>query len=198
MAPIVDGESALRTASGLIEAAKMLARSFDDDPLFRFLLPDDRLRARWLVWFHRTALGEAAIAGQTRVASDPSRGAIGFFRPGAYPPPLGASLRSLSVPRVLPTLRLLRSGLAAEWQTRRAHPPFPHLYVRVLGVDPSEKGRGLGGALLGAALDEAKALSVPLYLETSNPVNLGFYRRYGLEVRDEFTVHGSPPIWTMA
>ena len=69
---------------------------------------------------------------------------------------------------------------------------------RVTGVDPSEKGRGLGGALLRAALDEAKALGVRLYLETSNPVNLGFYRRHGLEVRDEFEVHGSPPIWTMA
>ena len=179
-------------------ATRMLARSFDDDPLFRFLLPDASLRARWLVWFHRAALGEAVLAGQVRVAGDPSRGAIGYFLPGTFPAPVAASLRALGVPRARPTWRLVRSGIAAELRTRQLHPPFPHVYVRLLGVDPTEKGRGLGGALLRAALDEAKRLGVRSYLETSNPVNLGFYRRHGLEVRDEFTVHGSPPIWTMA
>jgi hypothetical protein len=51
--------------------------------------------------------------------------------------------------------------------------------------------------LLRAAFAMAAARQVPVFLETSNPVNLGFYKRFGLNVRAEITLDGAPPLWTL-
>ena len=43
------------------DAARMLSRAFDDDPLMRYLEPDDARRRRWLPWF----FGAATKLGHT-------------------------------------------------------------------------------------------------------------------------------------
>jgi ribosomal protein S18 acetylase RimI-like enzyme len=91
----------------------------------------------------------------------------------------------------------VRWGLHLEGRIHALHPAEPHLYVYVLGVHPSQKGRGLGGALLRHVAGIAKAAGVVAHLETSNPDNLGLYRRFGYEVQAEVTSHGGPPVWTM-
>jgi hypothetical protein len=46
-----------------------------------------------------------------------------------------------------------------------------------------------------ARADEEK---LPAYLETGNEKNLGLYRHFGFEVRDEIRLSpGAPPLWTM-
>lgn len=117
-------------------AARTLAASFDDDPLFRWMLPDGRDRRAWIEWFH---------------------------------------------------------GVSVD----AAHPKGPVVYVHVLGVHPAQKGKGLGGVLLREALAMAAREGAPLFLETSNPVNLGFYRRFGLGVQRELRVADAPPLWTL-
>lgn len=44
----------------------------------------------------------------------------------------------------------------------------------------------------------AAAAAVPVWLETSNPRNLAYYRRLGFEVVDELAAPPVPPVWTMA
>jgi predicted acetyltransferase len=54
----------------------------------------------------------------------------------------------------------------------------------------------LGGQLLKQVLKRADDEKVPVYLESSNPKNLDFYRKYGFEVTDEIVpIAGCPPIW---
>lgn len=182
----------------IAKAASMLAASFDDDPLFRFLLPDASRRATLLRWFHESALTECIAVGGAFTTNDgPETGAIGLVPPGHWPIPLYRTLRSIAVPRALPTFHLARHGLHIEGRIRSLHPPSPHVYVYVLGVHPSLKGRGLGAALMRHACAMAKAKPCVVHLETSNPVNLPFYRRFNLEVGTEIVSHGGPPVWTM-
>lgn len=82
-----------------------------------------------------------------------------------------------------------------RWFHRALNESFAVGYV--LGVHPSQKGRGLGGALLCDVEGIAKSERVVAHLETSNPDNLGLYRRFGYEVQEEITAHGGPPLWTM-
>jgi GNAT superfamily N-acetyltransferase len=196
----VDADGAVRALEPgeLRDAARTLTRAFDADPLFVFLTPRPGPRARWLEWFHTVALDEAARVGRVWVAGGADRGAIGAFPPGGFPAPLAATFGAVRFPPGLPSARLLVAGLGAEWATRRAHPPFSHVYVRVLGVAPERKGLGLGGALLTRALDWSRELGVRTYLETSNPDNLPFYRRFGFAILDELSAGGGPPIWTLA
>ena len=60
--------------------------------------------------------------------------------------------------------------------------PGPHWYLWGLGVEPSEQGKGIGGALMLPILARAEAEGVPCYLETQNEANVPFYRKHGFEV----------------
>jgi hypothetical protein len=51
-----------------------------------------------------------------------------------------------------------------------------------VGVEPSEQGRGIGGALMQPILTRAGVEGLPCYLETQNERNLPFYERHGFEV----------------
>ena len=50
--------------------------------------------------------------------------------------------------RSLPTWRLATPGLWVDNRIHQLHPDEPHLYIYVIGVDPSQQGKGLGGKLL--------------------------------------------------
>ena len=185
--------------SELKTAAETLALAFASDPLFVHFLPRAARRARWLRWFHMRALRESfAVDGAYTLEAGPEAGALGIYPPGAWPPSLLAELRAWPLPPGLPTWSFVRSGLHLEKRIHALHPPAPHLYVYVLGVHPSEKGRGRGGALLRHAAELAKTAGVVAHLETANPDNLSLYRRFGYEVEVEVTSHGGPPVWTMS
>jgi GNAT superfamily N-acetyltransferase len=183
----------------LVGASRTLTAAFDDDPLFRFLLPGDARRAAWLQAFHRSVLGECAtLDGAYTLDEGPSAGAIGLILPGLWPVPFHRILRSVVLPFALPTWAFVHKGLHIEHRIRSLHPKTPHLYVYVLGVSPTRKRQGLGARLMEHAIGIARAKRCPVHLETANPVNLPFYRRFGLEVEHEIVSHGGPPIWVMA
>lgn len=179
-------------------AAGTLALAFDGDPLFRYFFPDAKDRAKWLRWFHRRALGEAhAVNGAFVLETGPQTGILGLYPPGRWPPKVRDLVGATPFPPGIPPWRLLVDGIPIEQRMHRLHPHAPHVYVYVLGVHPSLRGRGLGGVLLRHAGAIAKAAGVVSHLETSNPENLGLYRRFGFEVKNEIDSHGGPPVWTM-
>jgi hypothetical protein len=46
-------------------------------------------------------------------------------------------------------------------------------------------------------LARADEVGVPTYLETQKESNIAYYRRFGFDVLDMFTVDSSPPLWQM-
>jgi ribosomal protein S18 acetylase RimI-like enzyme len=77
------------------------------------------------------------------------------------------------------------------------HPQEPHLYLSVLGTDPSAQGRGIGSALLTPALAQCDADGVPAYLESSKERNVAFYARHGFRVTEELDLPRGPRMWLM-
>jgi len=71
-----------------------------------------------------------------------------------------------------------------------SHPLDPHWYLAVLGVSPSERGRGLGTLLvreLEALVSEEPA---SIYLESDRADSIRFYQRRGFTIREEHDVLG--------
>ncbi len=181
-----------------------LALAFDNDPMFRALLPDDPVRRMdWLRLIMGAMLALIGPDEHVFTTDGEVRGVIGLSPPGRFPPP---QLRLLSFvlafwkrPKFpMPTRHLQKNGFALLDLMEKLHYPHRHLYILVLGVHPSQKGQGYGRQLLAPSLELADQAGVPAYLETTNPENLGLYRRFGFEVVEE--VHpweGSPPMWTM-
>ncbi len=79
----------------------------------------------------------------------------------------------------------------------KKHPSEPHMYLALLGVDPSAQGNGIGRLLLQPRLDYCDENGLPVYLETQKPDNLPFYERFGFKVRDTVAFDKSPTLWSM-
>lgn len=186
-------------------AARTLAEAFMGDPLFAYLLEDRAARLSWLRIFMEASLRAVQPAGhcETIVAEDGIvPGVIATTGPGNHRLPLGRRLRMLF--RLLPSLLLGRPGLGrVRWglsvldEMERRHFDEPHWYVFQLGVGDAYRGKGYGRLLLERVLEQADGDAVAVYLETSNELNIGFYQRFGFEVRDEIAEPDRPSVWTM-
>lgn len=63
-----------------------------------------------------------------------------------------------------------------------------HWFLFILGIDPSYQKQGFGKKLLEPMLDRIDSEKLPLMLDTNKKNNLGYYNRYGFEVRKEYHV----------
>lgn len=179
------------------QVAAVLARGFEDDPIWRFLVPDGR---RWqrhsagvfqhlirrsvrdgATWTTASLDGAAVWAppGQWRTPwTDLARGGSALLRGFG---PTGAS-------RALRTLSTLEAG----------HPEELHWYLEFLATEPHLRGKGFGSALIVPVLQRCDDEGLPAYLESSKEQNLAFYRRFGFEVTEELrAAPGAPPCWRM-
>jgi len=77
------------------------------------------------------------------------------------------------------------------------HPHEPHWYLPLIGVDPSQQGRGHGGALLQHALQICDRDGLPAYLEATSPRSKALYLRHGFEESGVIQAGSSPAMWPM-
>ena len=77
------------------------------------------------------------------------------------------------------------------------HPEGPHWFLPLVAVDAAHQGRGLGSALMQAAVDRCDADGMVAYLESSNPLNITLYERHGFNVVGAVQVGDAPPFTPM-
>jgi ribosomal protein S18 acetylase RimI-like enzyme len=181
-------------------AAALLARAFSDDPVLSFLLGPGREGELRLIFgaLSRDASRFGEVAGVR--ADGALAGVAVWLAPGAHPLSLRRELRALpdwgrlarTHPRAVP--RLLRASRTLD----ALHPPEPHWFLSLLGVEPGLQRRGIGRGLVDPGLRRAEGMGVPVHLDTGRPDNVAWYRRLGFEVSAEVrAVPGAPPSWGM-
>ncbi len=182
------------------QAAELLARAFQPDPLMKFLLPEDARRAQVLPWYFGKALNYALRHGE--VYADPQmQGVTAWLPPGHHITTWGY-IRAGFLPI---ELKLGRAGYhrlqANESYVDALHAaqmPQPHWYLWFVGVEPQAKGRGIGSALIRQKLAQADDEGLPCYLETHNPANVAFYEKLGFRVLQAGQIPGSElKMWAM-
>ena len=192
-----------RTSKDYGDAGVVGARAFHNDPFFEYLAPRPIQRARGLSLFCRSYVSVLGDAGHILGARRPDGRLVGvaaWVKPGCYP---------LSIPAQL------RQGGGAFWALARrpkalldggkyllaiekVHPHERLWYLQLLVVDPSMQRLGIGGMLQRPGMASADEDGLACYLETQNPDNLPYYRRFGYEVvRELRPVKNGPPLWTM-
>lgn len=182
------------------EAARVLARAFQDDPLMVHLLPDPARRGRGLPGFLGGLARCCLRYGEVHAA--PGLAGVACWLPPGKHATTWRHLRTggLAMPRQLGGVGLRRVLAVQAYLGREhaRHAPEPHWYLYLLGVEPVRQGCGVGRALLTPVLARADATGVPCYLETQNPRNVGFYRRLGFRVMSDGVVPGTGlRVWTM-
>jgi ribosomal protein S18 acetylase RimI-like enzyme len=178
-----------------------LGRAFYEDPIMKWMLPDDRLRAKGLPRMFAILTRRQYLAGGgVEVATNGSEiGAATLWGPPPGPPKESRLDALLLMPAFL---WVFRSGAQKGQQVaelmKKVHPEEPHWYLMAIGSDPTVRGAGFGQALLRSRLDRCDAEHAPAYLESTKQETVPYYSRFGFEVTGEIKLpDGGPSMWPM-
>ncbi|GAB2572264.1 hypothetical protein Aab01nite_03420 [Paractinoplanes abujensis] len=163
-----------------------LVTAFAGDPALRYVFPDDDTYAQYAAVFFGFCFDKRVHQRSIWTIHDGAATAIWEPPDTAHP---GGDLTGEVPDDMLKRLRAYDEAVQA------ALPPGPFWYLGVLGTHPGFTGRRWAQAVMHAGLDRAEADGLPAVLETSQPANVGFYRRAGWRVVTELT--DPLPIWVM-
>jgi GNAT superfamily N-acetyltransferase len=174
--------------------AAALTRAFADDPVTRWVYGGEAATSRWSERFFAWQLRRLMPQDVSWTTADGAGGAALWALPDQWRESARETfgLVRLTFRGVLPRLPRILRGLG---QVEVRHPSERHLYLAVLGVDPSRQGQGVGSQLIRAGLDLCDREQLPAYLETGKEHNLAFYGRHGFQVVDRVELPKGPPVW---
>ena len=156
-------------------------RAFADDPVMRWLHPDDETYLAPGGEVLRQAMTGWLEHGEVWCTDD----GVGV---AVWIPP-GRPDTHVDDPTAEPPSPELRERFEIIGPLLDAHTPDePHWYLQLLGTHPDWQRGGVGAALMGAMFERADAEGLPCHLETETEVNVAYYRRHGFEVTGEFDV----------
>lgn len=179
--------------------AKVLARAFYDDPVMRYMQPDDSARARALPpMFAALTRHHFMSRGGSDVAA--GGGVIGAAT--LWDPPGQRKSSRWEGLRMMPTLAWHFRSRAEQTQAlgramEEAHPEEPHWYLMVIGSDPAVRGKGFGQALMRSRLDRCDGERAPAYLEASKEELIPYYNRFGFDLIGQIQIPDGPKMWPM-
>ena len=171
------------------ELGASIVLAFAADPFVRWLFPAPTAFLRFFPQITRLH-GQATAPAGGAWAREDGRGAAFWYPPGVGPPAeaLGAVLAEADVVE----------RVTAVFADVAMHvPPRPCWYLRQIGVDPTLRGQGHGGALIEAALTQIDAHGEGAYLEATSEAGRRFYERYDFAHVGTAQANGSPPLWVM-
>jgi ribosomal protein S18 acetylase RimI-like enzyme len=182
-----------------------LGRAFYEDPIMKWMLPDDRLRAKGLPhMFAILARRQYLALGGVEVATNGSEiGAATLWGPPPGQPKESRVEELLLMPAFLWIFRSrAQKGQEVAELMKKVHPEEPHWYLFAIGSDPTVRGAGFGQALMHSRLDRCDAEHAPAYLESTKQETVPYYMRFGFEVTGEIKLpDGGPsmyPMWRAA
>jgi GNAT superfamily N-acetyltransferase len=184
------------------KAAQVVAAGFYDYPMFIFYFPDPERRARYLSWYLGKVLNCALRYGEVYTTPEIS-GVIFTLPPGHTKISQTEYIQNgfLPAPFFLGLRNFVRSQ-ECEAFVGNTHEKLmqlcPHYYLWGLSVDPNQKRKGVGTALLKPVLEKADAERMPVYLETHDGKNVVYYQRMGFSlVHTDKIPKYELPIWCM-
>lgn len=182
-------------------ASKILARAFNDDPIFRYFAREEPARINAIKLLAKTALRYGQSYNHIYTTTNDLKGIAVWIPPGKSPLNdlrlLRLGLYALPFKLRLSRLRQLISLFLTIEEHHQYDIPQPHWYLFMLGVSPAYQRQGIGSLLLQPIIKQADREGLPCYLETSTEGGVRFYQRLGFEVVRTGGIPKELKFWTM-
>ncbi len=164
---------------------------FSSDPLARWFWPEANTYLLSAPGFD--AFGGNAVEAGTAFVSAGFEGAALWLPPGIAPEEerMAEILQKTVAPDIVEEVFSVFEKMDGY------HPAEDVWYLPLVAVDPAHQGKGIGSALMKAALQRCDEAGFPAYLESSNPRNVSLYERHGFEVMGQIQVGSSPIVTPM-
>lgn len=188
-------EARLLAPTDNLDAARTLARAFQNESGWSYVIPEAKLRAQRLIGAFHLLLRDEHQKGAV-FGTDGFEAVTMWRGPGQARDSLWDRAR-LIVPFVQ-TLRwsIMRALEVADLIDKHL-PKEPFWYLHYAGCDPEFQGQGFGGAAIRAGLAHADQDGLPSYLETADESNIALYQRFGFEIKHSWQVAEGPQFWGM-
>lgn len=188
------------TEANLPLAAQALTNAFMEDPLQRYVFPDDAVRKLKSIPHFEAVLRYGVLFGEVYTTEEHG-GAVVWLRPGEtlVTPEKAEKSGLASLPLTIGDAEFTRFISVLEFadQFHKQDMPAPHWYTMVIGVEPAFQGKGYGSSLLSPILKEAEKTNTPVYLETAQSKNISFYQHMGFKlIREVEEPTSQVRIWT--
>lgn len=190
------------TKAQLEPAAEVLGRAFLDYPMLCYYYPEEKIRNKISLFFVSVGVYTGFRYGEIYTTSPNLEGIAIWFPPGNYPLSFGKMLRSVPFSILFGFARYggVRMRSLGDYLDSTHHRlvPFRHMYLQVLGVDPSFQGKGYAGKLVRPVLSKLENEGLPCYLETLDERNIDLYEHFGFGVIEKSNVPDTElTVWAM-
>jgi len=173
----------------------IMVEAFHDEPVFSYILPDERVRSRALRKAFEIIVPEDHHVGRIFL-TEGGEAATLWRKPSQMRESRWDALRTAlpylfafggAIGRASQVAKLIKANLPSQdcW------------YLHYAGCRLRHRGKGYGGAAIRAGLALADAEGRSAYLETGDPENLPVYRALGFDVIGSWQTPGGPLFWRM-
>jgi GNAT superfamily N-acetyltransferase len=173
------------------KAIATIALAFASDPMMRWTFSDPAFYFQIAQKFIRAFGGKAFTHNCADQTGDCA--AVALWMPPNVEPDHKTMGKIFEALERSPELE--KAGEGVFEQMNKYHPKEPHWYLPLIGTDPVHQHKGYGSALMAYAVRRCDRDRMPAYLESSNPVNVPLYERFGFEVIGKIQ-SGSSPVLT--
>ncbi len=181
-------ENIIRLEKGhIVAGAEVLAKSFINDPVTRYMVPDEKERRQFLPYFFRSMMTYGIRYGEVYAISSEFEGVIIWLPGEAASMSMWKMLRSKAYSMIYTKAdKDVKNRMFHYYdfvqEHRKGNIDFAHWYLLFIGVKPEFQGKGYAGKLMNPMLNRLDSKEMPCFLETQNKKNITFYEHYGFEV----------------
>lgn len=185
----------LQTEQDNFAIAQIMARAFQNEPAFSYIISNPDVRARKLHGAFMLFLRDEHRKGAV-YATAGFEAATLWRRPGEAKDNLWDTIR-LGIPFLHQFGGAIFRALELSESMKKHMPTEPCWYLHFAGCDPAFQGQGFGGAAIRAGLECVDAQGMSAYLETADEANIGLYARFGFEIIRNWHLPEGPQFWGM-
>jgi len=181
--------------------ASALSRAIQNEPHFKYLIPDEQARCTILPWFLRAvAIRACHVYGEIYTTPRIEGGAL-WISPGravAFEQMVRREMLAMPFKLGWTNFRHCVNLAARLEAVRKRLVRGPYWYLMVHGVKPSMQDRAIGAALLEPVLSRADSSGLSCYVETFQETELPFYEACGFRVQGAGQIPGGGPnFWAL-